>query len=256
MTEKQTQLEKTLPLVDADKQLRTVLSNLVNHCVSLGALNGHGNMVLKTNECSSLDPDDRQPWKNILKTYTEDDHYSGENLYLDNNIRLSKEIRCSNRRASHVPSSMQKNRTQAVADSTKHERLARTSTPSCQSPIYLRHLIDSVHLSTELAIGPKPAIAIISTAVTFHTIDILAIRSILVHTQSCETLHSSSLTIVQLSLVRLVAGRYVAAREKMAQTKPPLLKFLHQALIPARLRLIETLASSVVSYWSRVRVSS
>ena len=67
MTEKQTQLEKTLPLVDADKQLRTVLSNLVNHCVSLGALNGHGNMVLKTNECSSLDPDDRQPWKNILK---------------------------------------------------------------------------------------------------------------------------------------------------------------------------------------------
>ena len=104
MAGKQSELEENLPLVDAEEQLRTVLSNLVNHCASLGALNRRGNMGLETNGYSSLDPDDRQHWEDILETYTEDNH------------RLSKGKYCRNRRASNVPGSARTKQTQAIAD--------------------------------------------------------------------------------------------------------------------------------------------
>lgn len=70
--EKQSEFEETFPLVDAEEQLRVVLSKLRDHCVSLEALEKQGtfNMAIETDDDSSLDPDVRWQWDDMLNVYT------------------------------------------------------------------------------------------------------------------------------------------------------------------------------------------
>jgi hypothetical protein len=54
--------EESFLLVDAEEQLRVVLSKLRNHCASLEALDKQGkfNIAIETDDDSSLDPDVRR----------------------------------------------------------------------------------------------------------------------------------------------------------------------------------------------------
>jgi hypothetical protein len=56
---KQTELEEAFPLVDAEEQLRAVLSMLRHHCVSLEAWDEQGTfrLILETDEDSVLGSD-------------------------------------------------------------------------------------------------------------------------------------------------------------------------------------------------------
>jgi mitotic spindle assembly checkpoint protein MAD2B len=85
---KRTELEETFPLVDAEEQLRAVLSKLGDHCVSQEALDEQGTfrMILETNEDSMLGSDDGQQWENIPKTGTADDCCRGE--HTSNSVKI------------------------------------------------------------------------------------------------------------------------------------------------------------------------
>jgi len=72
---KQIESEETSSLVDAEEQLRAVLSKLKDHCVSLEALDEQATftMAMETEEDSTLGCEDGQQWENIPKTGTAED---------------------------------------------------------------------------------------------------------------------------------------------------------------------------------------
>jgi len=76
------ELEERFPLVDAEQQLRGVLSKLRDYCVSLEALDEHRtfNTVIETDDDSTLDPDVRRQWNDMPNIYTEDNRQSGEQV--------------------------------------------------------------------------------------------------------------------------------------------------------------------------------
>jgi hypothetical protein len=84
---KQTELDETSPLVDAEEQLKAILSELRDHCVSLEALEEQRTfrMILETDEDSALGSDDRRQWEIIPKTDTAEDCCRGEHAL--NNVR-------------------------------------------------------------------------------------------------------------------------------------------------------------------------
>jgi hypothetical protein len=61
---KHTEPEETSLSVDADQQLRAVLSKLRDYCVSLEALDEHRtfNSVIEPDDALALDPDVRRQW--------------------------------------------------------------------------------------------------------------------------------------------------------------------------------------------------
>ena len=65
------ELEESVPLVDAEQQPRAVLSKLRDHCVSLEALDKQGtfNMAIETDDDSSLNPNVRRQWDDMLNNY-------------------------------------------------------------------------------------------------------------------------------------------------------------------------------------------
>ena len=69
---REVELRESFPLVDAEEQLRVVLSKLRDHCVSLEALDKQGtfNMAMETDDDSSLDPDVRRQWDDMPNNYT------------------------------------------------------------------------------------------------------------------------------------------------------------------------------------------
>jgi mitotic spindle assembly checkpoint protein MAD2B len=85
---KQTELEETSLLVNAEQQLRAVLSKLRDYCVSLEALDEQGtfNMAIETEEDSTLGSDDGQQWENIPKSGTAKNCCSGEHAL--NNVKI------------------------------------------------------------------------------------------------------------------------------------------------------------------------
>lgn len=82
---RENELEERFPLVDAEQQLRGVLSKLRDHCVSLEALDEHRtfNTVIETDDDSALDPDVRRQWDDMPNIYTEDNRQSGEQVSND-----------------------------------------------------------------------------------------------------------------------------------------------------------------------------
>jgi hypothetical protein len=81
-------LEESVPLVDAEEQLRAVVSKLKDHCVSLEALDEQGTfrMILETDKDSTLGSDDGQQWDNISQTGKAEDCCTGE--HASNNVRI------------------------------------------------------------------------------------------------------------------------------------------------------------------------
>ena len=69
---REVELRESFPLVDAEEQLRVVLSKLRDHCVSLEALDKQEtfNMAMETDDDSSLDPDVRRQWDDMPNNYT------------------------------------------------------------------------------------------------------------------------------------------------------------------------------------------
>jgi hypothetical protein len=59
---REVELGESFSLLDAEEQLRVVLSKLRDYCVSLGALDKQGtfNMAIETDDDSALDPDVRR----------------------------------------------------------------------------------------------------------------------------------------------------------------------------------------------------
>jgi hypothetical protein len=88
MAGKHTELEESVPLVDAEEQLRAVVSKLKDHCVSLEALDEQGTfrMILETDKDSALGSDDGQQWDNIPQTGKSEDCCTGE--HASNNVRI------------------------------------------------------------------------------------------------------------------------------------------------------------------------
>jgi mitotic spindle assembly checkpoint protein MAD2B len=86
---KQTELEEAFPSVDAEQQLRAVLSKLTDHCVSPKALDEQGTfrLILETDEDSVLGSDVGQQWENIPKIGTAEDRCGGEHASNDVRIR-------------------------------------------------------------------------------------------------------------------------------------------------------------------------
>ena len=82
---REVELGESFPLVDAEEQLRVVLSKLRDHCVSLEALDKQGtfNMAMETDDDSALDPDVRRQWDDMPNIYTEDNGRSGEQVSND-----------------------------------------------------------------------------------------------------------------------------------------------------------------------------
>jgi hypothetical protein len=77
--EKEVGVGGTFPCVDAEEQLRAVLSELRNHCYSLEHSNDQRTfrIMVEMDEGSTLSPDDRQQWENIPNTRTDDDCCTG-----------------------------------------------------------------------------------------------------------------------------------------------------------------------------------
>jgi hypothetical protein len=117
---REVELGESFPLVDAEEQLRVVLSKLRDHCVSLEALDKQGtfNMAMETDENSSLDPDVRRQWEDMPNVYAEDISRSGEHVI--DNVKiwsvnagalvfevLYQPVRTASRLSPHVPSQPQ-----------------------------------------------------------------------------------------------------------------------------------------------------
>jgi mitotic spindle assembly checkpoint protein MAD2B len=85
---KHTELEEASLLVNAEQQLRAILSKLIYYCVSLEALDEQGKfrMILETDEDSTLGSDDGQQWEIIPKTGTAEDCCRGE--HASNSVRF------------------------------------------------------------------------------------------------------------------------------------------------------------------------
>jgi hypothetical protein len=120
------ELEERFPLVDAEQQLRGVLSKLRDHCVSLEALREHRtfNTVIETDDDSALDPDVRRQWDNMPNIYTEDSRQSGEQVSNDVKIwsvkagALAFEVWYESARTASPPSSHTPSQPQASDGST------------------------------------------------------------------------------------------------------------------------------------------
>ena len=123
---KQSELEETFPLVDAEEQLRAVLSKLRNYCVSLEALDEYRtfNMVIEPDDASALDPDVRRQWVDMPNIYTEDDLQSREQVSNDVKIWsvksgvLAFEVWYKSARKTLLPSSYIPSQLQASNGST------------------------------------------------------------------------------------------------------------------------------------------
>jgi mitotic spindle assembly checkpoint protein MAD2B len=117
---KQIESKETFPLVDAEEQLRAVLSKLKDHCVSLEALEEQRtfNTVIETDDASALDPDVRRQWDDVPNIHTEDDLQSGEQI--SNDVKIwsvkagvlafevwYKSARTASPPSSHTPSQLQ-----------------------------------------------------------------------------------------------------------------------------------------------------
>ena len=85
---KQIESEETFPLVDAEEQLRAVLSKLKDHCVSLEALDEQATftMAMETEEDSTLGCEDGQQWENVPKAGTAEDCCRGE--HTPNSVKI------------------------------------------------------------------------------------------------------------------------------------------------------------------------
>jgi len=85
---REVELEESFPSVDAEQQLRAVLSKLRDHCVSLEALEEQRmfRMILETDKDSALGFDDGQQWENIPQTGKAEDCCTGE--HASNNVRI------------------------------------------------------------------------------------------------------------------------------------------------------------------------
>jgi len=117
---KQSELEETFSVVDAEEQLRAVLSKLIYYCISLEALDEHRtfNTVIEPDDASALDPDVRRQWVDIPNIYTEDDLQSREQV--SNDVKIwsvkagalafevwYKSARTKTPPSSHTPSQLQ-----------------------------------------------------------------------------------------------------------------------------------------------------
>ena len=74
ITGREVELGEGLSLVDAEEQLRVVLSKLRDHCVSLESLDKQGtfNMAIETDDDSALDPDVRRQQDDMPNIYIAD----------------------------------------------------------------------------------------------------------------------------------------------------------------------------------------
>ena len=113
-------MEESVPLVDAEEQLRAVVSKLKDHCVSLEALDEQGTfrMILETDKDSTLGSDDGQQWDNVSQTGKAEDCCTGE--HASNNVRIRSVeagalafevwyelVRTASRPSSNIPSQAQ-----------------------------------------------------------------------------------------------------------------------------------------------------
>jgi mitotic spindle assembly checkpoint protein MAD2B len=76
---KKVDVDGTFPCVDAEEQLRAVLSKLRDHCHLLEPSNDQRTfrIMVEMDEVSALSPDDKQQWENIPNTRTGDDCCTG-----------------------------------------------------------------------------------------------------------------------------------------------------------------------------------
>jgi hypothetical protein len=76
---KEVDVDGTFPCVDAEEQLRAVLSKLRDHCYLLEPSNDHRTfrIMVEMDEVSALSPDDKQQWEDIPNTRTDDDCCTG-----------------------------------------------------------------------------------------------------------------------------------------------------------------------------------
>ena len=117
---REVELGESFSLVDAEEQLRVVLSKRRDHCVSPEALDKQGtfNMAMETDGDLALDPDVRRQWDDMPNIYTADIGRSGEHVINDVKIWsvkagalifevLYEPVRTASRPSSHVPSQPQ-----------------------------------------------------------------------------------------------------------------------------------------------------
>jgi hypothetical protein len=77
---KEADFEGPLPIVDAEEQMRAVLSKLKDHCASLEPLDDQSTfrMIMEVDEGPRLGPDNEQQGKDVSNTITDDRCCTGE----------------------------------------------------------------------------------------------------------------------------------------------------------------------------------